>query len=40
MNNKRHILPIVYTMLVQIRSVSIIYSELNEAHGSYVSVLK
>ena len=38
MNNKRHPLPIVYTILVRIRKFQslLFYSELNELCGSYV----
>ena len=42
MNNKRHPLPIVYTILVRIRKFQslLFYSELNELCGSYIWVLK
>ena len=38
MNNKRHPLPIVYTILVRIRKFQslLFYSELNELCGSYI----
>ena len=38
MTDKRHILPIVYTRLVSIRSISIIIVlvDLNEVNGSFV----